>query len=436
MRLKFRYSVRMLRLSCAALVVAATVQAQSTTPEVMKELRRIEAAALKGSADSIRIEYTAKSRERPSDPMPRVYLAWLTLPSDDSWNQLKAMATIYPDNPWVHYGMGRIYAKWKMRDQAKAEVELTLKRDPKFYPGITVLGDLALSQDDGAQAEAQYRRALALDDDPLARAGLGLALLKQEKKAEAVEALKASIRAFPEQPVVLASLIPLLLEAKDPALLDAAQGAADLRPKDREARRTIADAALRRGRQGRRGEGVRSTAARWATRTSPCSSAWPRCTVSSAPSADEERVVQNVAASAPSNPEPCLRLAELRLAEEGSPRRRGGHLRGAQPRPQAQGAEARTCQAQGGGRPGLPGARAVPAGARARSAKPPRRRSTWRSWRADFKLPKKPLKGNVNSVYWSVAASLDKLFTERARRTPGVGRYAEAATAHRRPRAR
>ena len=237
----------MLRFSCAALVVAATVQAQPTTPEVMKELRRLEAAGLKGATDAIRIEYTTKAKERPSDPMLRVYLAWLSLPSDDSWNQLKAVATIYPDNQWVHYGMGRIYTKWKMRDQAKSEVELTLKRDPAFYPGITVLGDLALGHDDATQAEAQYRRALAVDDDPLARSGLGLALLKQGKKAEALEALKASTHAFPEQPTVLAALIPLLVEAKDPAVLDAAQAASDLRPKDRDARKTLADLRLEAG---------------------------------------------------------------------------------------------------------------------------------------------------------------------------------------------
>ena len=32
---------------------------------------------------------------------------------------------------------------------------------------------------------------------------------------------------------------------------------------------------------------------------------------------------------------------------------------------------------------------------------------------AEFKLPKRKPKGNVNNVYWSVSASLDKLFKER-----------------------
>lgn len=418
MGLKVRYTVRMLCFPCAALVVAATVQAQSPTPEVMKELRRIEAAALRGAADSIRIEYTAKGQERPSDPMPRVYLAWLTLPSDDSWNQLKAVATIYPDNPWVHYGMGRIYTKWKMRDQAKAEVELTLKRDPKFYPGITVLGDLALSQDDGAQAEAQYRRALALEDDPLARAGLGLALLKQGKKAEAVEALKASARAFPEQPAVLASLIPLLLEAKDPAVLEAAQVAAELRPKDREARLTIATL--------RFDAGDKAGAAKDYDRLIALGNPDPAVVERLASlyrelgsSADEERVVGIVAASQPSNPEPCLRLYELRLAKQDLP-----------------GAEAALTEALSRD-PKLKAPRLALAKLKAETDQGYQALEQYRLVReldpqdaeakeqlaklgADFKLPKRPLRGSVNGVYWSVTASLDKLFAERRAARPGL----------------
>ena len=408
----------MFRLSCAALVVAATVQAEPTTIEVMKELRRVEAAGLKGASDAIRIEYTNKGRERPSDPMPRIYLSWLTLPSDDSWNQLKAIATIYPDNQWVHYGMGRIYTKWKMRDQAKAELELTLKKDPKFYPAMTVLGDLALLQDDGTQAEAQYRRALALDDDPLARSGLGMALLKQGKKAEALEALKASTRAYPEQPAALATLIPLLVEAKDPAALEAAQSATELRPKDREARRMLAEL--------RFDAGDKPGAAKEYDRLLALGNPDPSVIEHLAAlyrelnlPADEERVVIALAAARSTDPAPWVRLFELRTARADLPGAEAALTEALVRDPKLRDARmslAKLKNDQGLGYQALEQYRLVheanpdDAEAKEHVAK----------LEDDFRLPKRPLKGNVNGVYWSVTGSLKKLFAERQAARPAL----------------
>lgn len=408
----------MLRLLCAALVVAATAQAEPTNAEVMRELHRIEAASLRGATDSIRIEYTAKSQERPADPMPRVFLAWLTLPSDDAWNQLKAVATIYPDNPWVHYGMGRIYTKWKMRDQARAEVDGVLKRDPRFYPAIIVAGDLALAQGDGAKAEAEYRRALAIDDEPLARSGLGLALLKQGKKAEALEALKASTRAFPEQPAALAELIPLLAEAKDPAMLDAAQAAADLRPKDREARKTLADLRLEAGDRA----GAAKEYDRLLALGNPEAATLERLSGlyrALDAGVDEERVLTTLSAVQSSNAAPLVRLFELRSARNDLPGAEAA-LTAALDRDPTQKAP-RLALAKLKSQQGLL-AEALEQYRLARLHAPDDTEAKARvgQLEAELKLPKSPHRGKVGGVYWAVTASLNKVFGERLAAHPDL----------------
>ncbi len=40
---------------------------------------------------------------------------------------------------------------------------------------------------------------------------------------------------------------------------------------------------------------------------------------------------------------------------------------------------------------------------------------------ADFKLPARKAKGNVNNVFWAVQASLGKFYEERRKATPGLG---------------
>ena len=100
------------------LLAALPARAQTTPPEVLKKLRAIEVAGLKGQADAIRLDLQEQAHAKPGDVMLRIYIAWCAIPSDDSWNQLKGIASVNPDNLWAHLGMGRIYGRWKMRDQA------------------------------------------------------------------------------------------------------------------------------------------------------------------------------------------------------------------------------------------------------------------------------------------------------------------------------
>lgn len=210
------------------------------TTEVLTELRRIDSAAYHGGADRTRAELTELVRAKPGDPLPRVYLASMAGTTDDAWNQFKAVATIFPENPWPHWGMARIYSAWKMRDPAKQELAQILKRDPKFYPALVVQGDLLRATEDLAGAVQQYRAALAVADDAEAHAGLGLALAAQGAAEAARTELKRAVELWPEQPRALEALLALSLQAKDPGSAAVAAHLCELQPKNREARRQLA----------------------------------------------------------------------------------------------------------------------------------------------------------------------------------------------------
>lgn len=210
------------------------------TADVLKELRRIESAAWHGQVDVARIELQNLAKERPNDPMLRVYVAWCSMPTDDAWNQLKNVSQIYPDLSWVHYGMGRIYIGWKMRDLAKASLDNALKKDPNFYPAIIAQGDMARLKDELDEAETKYRAALAIADDAEAHSGLGLVLMKKNKPDEARPELAKAIAQWPDQPAALRELVKLQEAAKDPELPKNLSLLADLQPKDRDVRRLVA----------------------------------------------------------------------------------------------------------------------------------------------------------------------------------------------------
>ncbi len=399
--------------------VAHAGEALGPTADVMKELLRIEAASFHPeAADRLRIEFTTKARERPTEAMPRVWLAWLTLPSDDAWNQLKALAPLFPDNPWVHYGMGRIYVKWKMGELARAELNQVLKRDPKFYPALTALGDLAAQGDQPGEAEALYRQAIAIAPDPLAQTGLGLALLKAGKSAEATEALKASTHAYPEQPAALTALVPLLTAAKDPAVLETASALCELRPKDREARTLLANLKLESGDKAgaikeyekavRLGNPEPATLTRLASLYREQGSA-----------DEEERVEQSLASLEASVADHNLRVAELRAAKHDLRGAELQYLEAIKRDPKL--TSARLALAKLQHEAGLD----YQAVEQLRAAKANDPSNTEVSAQLDplessFKLGKHPLRGNVNGIYWALTASLDKLYAERRAARPAL----------------
>ncbi len=226
----------------ALLAASPTPPPAPSIPDVLQELRSIDSAATRNLEGEKRIKWEAVARERPGDPMPRVYAAWCALPSDDAWNQLKSVTAIHPDNAWAHLGMGRIYTTWKMKEQASAEFDLILSRDPKFYPAISARGELALAQGDLEQAEKLIRTSLSMGEDPRARGKLGLTLLQAGKTDAAVAELKQAAAAWPDQPLVLDALLKIELEKKDMAGAALTAGRlVEISPRNQQARRLLAD---------------------------------------------------------------------------------------------------------------------------------------------------------------------------------------------------
>ncbi len=232
---------------CLLVLAASAAGAEPSVPEVMTELRRIESAQYRNQADILRIEYQNQSKQQPNDVMPLVYAAWTSMVSDGAWNQLKSIAQIHPDSPWVHYGMGRVYTAWKMRDQARQELDAALKKNPKFSPAIAAQADVLRLQKEWPAAELKYREALDLNEDPQARAGLGLVLLEQGKAEVGKKELLRAVSAWPDQPAALNALMPILIAEKDASAVLVAARLADLKPKDREIRRQLADLRLAAG---------------------------------------------------------------------------------------------------------------------------------------------------------------------------------------------
>jgi tetratricopeptide (TPR) repeat protein len=213
---------------------------------VMKDLQSIEVAGFRGKLDLKRVELKAELDKAPNSVLGKVKVAWCTLPSDDSWNQLKAISVMEPDNLWVRYGMGRTYLFWKMNDLALKEFEGMLKKDPQFYPALVGEAQVYAAQQNLEKAEATFRAAIALaPQDALAHSGLGLLLKQKGDKKNALTELESSVSKLPEMPLAQEALLQLQLESNDPKSVTTAATLSELKPRDRAIKRTLIDLYLK-----------------------------------------------------------------------------------------------------------------------------------------------------------------------------------------------
>jgi Tfp pilus assembly protein PilF len=403
----------------ALLLIAAPPTGNAAVPEVVKELEAISGAQARGTVGERRIDYQELARKHPSDPLPRVYLAWCDMPSDDSWNQLKGIATINPENPWVHYGMASVYTLWKMKDQARSELELLLKRDPQFYPAYVTQGDLALQGGDGVKAEERYRAALAVrPDDARANAGLGLVLLDQGKPDAAKQALDRSFKSWPDQPKVLRALYQLARDANDlPSAAKYAAALAELAPKDRAARKAIADLRFELDEKAEAAKEYERLL-RLGDPEVPVLTRLAGIYKEASDGEAEERAQQQLAAVEKTDPAPCIRLAELMQAR-GAGESAEGQLLEAIARDPARGDAhlmlARSRLKRDDLYEAAESYRAAAAGA-GPAAEDAKKESAELEKR--FKLPLKKARGDVNSINWVVSGSLNELYGERRRANP------------------
>jgi len=303
--------------TCGVVLVAWNALAAQQRPaiaDVLKELRKIESAGYRGHGEELRMQYDAKAKEQVNDVMSRVYSAWCSMPGDDAWNQLKAISPMDPENPWIHLGMARVYARWKgMGDQAKTELGGLLLKDPGFYPAITGQAELALQKGDAAEAAKLFTASLSLGDDPRARSGLGLALLAQGKQAEGRAALEQALAAWPDQPAAQQALFKLLKDAGDPKAAQVAALIVELSPRNREARQTLAELYFAGGDQAKAVQAYEELV-RLGNPEAPVLTRLAGLYRDQKNADAEERTLKSLAALEKDNPAPCARLAELLLA--------------------------------------------------------------------------------------------------------------------------
>ncbi len=389
--------------------------------EVMATLRELEAARARGRASAMDSELEAQARARPGDLMPRLYRAWLTFPSDACWNELKAISTLDPENPWPFVGMGLVYVRWGLLAEARAPIATALKEAPGFPPALWAEGVLLQAEGKPAEAEARFREALSRLDAPQIRTALGMLLAGfPEREAEARAELTRAVEAWPEQPEALRKLAQLARAANDVrAAAAAGEKLVALKPRDREAHRLQADLWLAASEKEKAARSLERYAELGGGEPAPLG-LLARLYRELARQEDEEKALVRLAAAALTDPEPLLRLAELaevrgevgaaeaRLvaASERAPARGDIHVR-----------RARLVLTQARHQDALTAYRAALA---APERQVPEAEAEAAALVRHFRLPSQPARGTQEQIYNRVSLGLVALYMNRLKEEPGL----------------
>lgn len=316
----------LLALLAAPLASAAKDMVLPPEGEVMEMLRKIETERLRGSLGKLRIQLEGQMLENPSDVMLPVYRAWLSFPADTCWNALKLTSAIHPDNPWPYVGMGIIYVRWGLLEEARGPISTVLQKDPRFAPALWAEGLRLQAKGQLAEAEARLREALAARDEPWIRADLGLLLAKQKgRESEARQELARALEAWPDQPEALQVLSRLSRDAKDlRTAADVGEKLVALKPHEKEAHRLQAGLWQDAGEKRKAVQSLERYVALGGAEPAELSRLARLC-AELGDAAAEEKALTRLAAAAQEEPEPLLRLAELAEAK-GDPAAAESHL--------------------------------------------------------------------------------------------------------------
>ena len=303
-------------MACLLVVLAAPVarageQELPAEAEVMQMLRKIESARQHESLSPLRRQLETQAVESPSDAMGAFYKAWLAYPADTCWNELRSLSSLHPENPWPYVGMGLIYVRWGMLDEARGPIASALKQAPRFAPALWVQALQLQAKGQLPEAEARLREALTQLDDPWIRADLGLLLSRQQgREAEARRELARAVEAWPDQPEPLQVLARLAHEAHDSrAAAEAGEKLVALKAYDREAHRLQSALWLEVGEQQKALHSLERYAALGGADPAELSTLARLC-ASQKDAAAEEKVLKKLVA-VQDTPEPLLRLSEL-----------------------------------------------------------------------------------------------------------------------------
>lgn len=412
----------LLLLSLLLAAPAGAAGAKSTQPgadEVMGMLRKVETARVRGTLRVLDSELEEQGRARPKDLMPRVYRAWLAFPADTCWNELKALSTLEPENPWPHLGMGLIYIRWGLLSEARGPLAAARRASPDFAPALWGEGLLLQAEGKPAEAEARLRASLAKLDAPQVRTALGLLLAaKPGREAEARAELSRSVEVWPEQPEALRKLAALAHAAKDVrAAALAGEKLVALKPMDREAHRLQADLWLSASEKDKAARSLERYVELGGAEAGALA-LLARVYAELSRPADEEKALVRLIDVELKDPEPLLRLAELTDARADATASEGFLVKASERAPERSDIHvrrARLCLKQARWKDALVSYRAAQT---APERKVPEAEAETAELVRRFRLPATPARGAADKIYNRVSLGLVALYMERLKELP------------------
>ncbi len=173
-----------------------------------------------GDLQGAQLVYAGVVRDFPEDARARERLAALYLGAgqlDEAWRLAREALLRDPRSVPANKVMIRVASRRNQLDLAKLIALRTTKLDPADPELPFLAGDLAARENDEAGAEAQYRKALALDPHYLpARSALLRAAVKRGRWTAAAEQAQALAKDQPNDPAVQLTLGIALRHAEKP----------------------------------------------------------------------------------------------------------------------------------------------------------------------------------------------------------------------------
>jgi len=174
--------------------IAAVEALASAAPEVRAQF------LLRMLADPVRSVRMSAARALVGVPMERASEAERSALAK-GLDEYVAAQRFNADRPEAHSNLGALHAERGQPDQAEAEFRRALAIDPAFVPAAVNLADLQRARGDEKSAEATLRAALQREPRNAAlQYALGLTLVRQKRMAEAIAALGEAARLAPTQP--------------------------------------------------------------------------------------------------------------------------------------------------------------------------------------------------------------------------------------------
>ncbi|RMG19595.1 MAG: hypothetical protein D6729_04780 [Deltaproteobacteria bacterium] len=152
--------------------------------EMTALLDAIEEAKARGTLAALQAELEKAAEGR--DPWSVTKAAWAQMPTDAdaAWNRLHEVTVVDgdrgPPSYWAHLGMAEVYIRWKVFDQAEAQIAAAEKIAPGLWPARAARGALAAAQGHTEEAQAHDAAALEAAGGPgkAPRVAMALARLK------------------------------------------------------------------------------------------------------------------------------------------------------------------------------------------------------------------------------------------------------------------